>query len=52
IVIPAGKSSFLLVSYSCCLAAQRTNGSGSVGASLTATTDATPWLSPSGHLSL
>ncbi|GJW54972.1 G-type lectin S-receptor-like serine/threonine-protein kinase LECRK3 [Tanacetum coccineum] len=29
------------------LAAQRTNGSVSVGASLTATTDATPWLSPS-----
>ncbi|GKC22884.1 G-type lectin S-receptor-like serine/threonine-protein kinase LECRK3, partial [Tanacetum coccineum] len=31
------------------LAAQRTNGSVSVGASLTATTDGTSWLSPSGE---
>ncbi|PWA61740.1 Bulb-type lectin domain-containing protein [Artemisia annua] len=31
------------------LAAQRTNSSVSVGASLTATPDATPWLSPSGE---
>ncbi|GJT10963.1 G-type lectin S-receptor-like serine/threonine-protein kinase LECRK3 [Tanacetum coccineum] len=31
------------------LAAQRTSGSVSVGASLTATTDGTPWLSPSGE---
>nr|GEW60222.1 G-type lectin S-receptor-like serine/threonine-protein kinase LECRK3 [Tanacetum cinerariifolium] len=31
------------------LAAQRTNGSVSVGASLTATTDGTPWLSSSGE---
>ncbi|GJT71681.1 G-type lectin S-receptor-like serine/threonine-protein kinase LECRK3 [Tanacetum coccineum] len=31
------------------LAAQRTNGSVSVGASLRATRDATPWLSPSGE---
>nr|GEX46543.1 G-type lectin S-receptor-like serine/threonine-protein kinase LECRK3 [Tanacetum cinerariifolium] len=38
-----------LTSFLHSLAAQRTNGSVSVGASLTATTDATPWLSSSGE---